>query len=330
MSKSLLTGLVSALFVLVFTILISVPHASAVEGSCSWHGGVDCSIGPDWDSSAICNDGWSDSGERYFEQIKCQTVPMCSLSQWAEMSDTNEMKSSRARFSELINSINTLNIEYPMIEIRIQQESAGRGITTAGLAPIIKAAQRVNRNGVATSTYEAQLLDQKMRVIQMGINKECIAFGVARQQAGNSTQQLRLKQAQAALQPTQTKLTDPYAQLTSDERCVKLGLGTFFNTDKQNCDSCSADTIRVKDTNTCQKPILVTKKAKNNSREELPVQAISVVKTQDIKTTEPSEIATTSQATTPSVQTNSSASKPQTFLGKLTSPFRSLWKRFFK
>ncbi len=34
-------------------------------GACSWHGGVDCSAGADFDGSVICNDGWRDSSVTY-------------------------------------------------------------------------------------------------------------------------------------------------------------------------------------------------------------------------------------------------------------------------
>jgi hypothetical protein len=315
---------------------LSVPHAFATEGTCSWHGGVNCSAGADWDGSAVCNDGWFDSSERYFQQIKCQETPMCSQSQWIELSDTDVMNTDRSRFSQLLTLINTLNIEYPMIEIRLQQEAAGRGITAGGLAPIIRAAQRVNRNGVDTSTYEAQLLDQKLRAAQMEINKTCISSGVAKQQADSLAQQLRMQRAQAALQqaqpiqPTyvqnqsaQTTLIDPYVTLTSDDRCVKLNLGTFFNTEKQICDTCSSGTVRVAGTNSCEKPVPTVKKVVSTPKQEVSIQATSSMKTEP-------RIATTSQATTTPIKVNPPTSKQNSFWQKIASPFRSIWGRIFK
>ena len=46
----------------------------AISGTCSWHGGVNCSAGADWDGSAICNDGWRDSTEIYSQQQICSST----------------------------------------------------------------------------------------------------------------------------------------------------------------------------------------------------------------------------------------------------------------
>ena len=35
------------------------------SGACSYHGGVDCTAGPDTDGSVICNDGWRNSSVTY-------------------------------------------------------------------------------------------------------------------------------------------------------------------------------------------------------------------------------------------------------------------------
>ena len=35
--------------------------ASSGSGACSWHGGVNCNVGSDWDGSVICRDGWRGS-----------------------------------------------------------------------------------------------------------------------------------------------------------------------------------------------------------------------------------------------------------------------------
>ena len=50
-----------------------IPSMShAVQGDCSYHLGIDCSAGPDWDGSVICNDGWKDSIDSYSDAIECQ------------------------------------------------------------------------------------------------------------------------------------------------------------------------------------------------------------------------------------------------------------------
>lgn len=67
-----------ATILIIFAFVFFFKMALAVEGTCSWHGGVDCSAGSDWDGSAICNDGWKDSSENYYSNTKCQdTLPQC-------------------------------------------------------------------------------------------------------------------------------------------------------------------------------------------------------------------------------------------------------------
>lgn len=72
---------------LISILLILTPKAQAVEGTCSYHGGVNCSAGADWDGSAICNDGWRDSTEDYYSQKICtQNLHYCSTAVSQELS----------------------------------------------------------------------------------------------------------------------------------------------------------------------------------------------------------------------------------------------------
>ncbi len=53
--------------ILLFTLLIIIAPLKtlATSGTCSWHGGVNCDIGKDYDGSVICNDGWHFSSVSY-------------------------------------------------------------------------------------------------------------------------------------------------------------------------------------------------------------------------------------------------------------------------
>ncbi len=59
-------------FLLIITFLPAI--TLAISGDCSWHGGINCSIGSDFDGSVICNDGWKDSSDKYTEAIECQNI----------------------------------------------------------------------------------------------------------------------------------------------------------------------------------------------------------------------------------------------------------------
>ena len=42
------------------------------QGGCSHHQGINCSLGADYDGSAICNDGWKDSTIKYSDVKICR------------------------------------------------------------------------------------------------------------------------------------------------------------------------------------------------------------------------------------------------------------------
>lgn len=53
-------------YLILFVLVALMPmRTSATSGACSWHWGVNCDAGADWDGSVVCNDGWRDSGVSY-------------------------------------------------------------------------------------------------------------------------------------------------------------------------------------------------------------------------------------------------------------------------
>lgn len=59
---------------------------SAEGGTCSWHGGINCNLLPDWDGSVICNDGWRDSSENYISSSECAGIKhFCTLSEYQSL-----------------------------------------------------------------------------------------------------------------------------------------------------------------------------------------------------------------------------------------------------
>ena len=59
------------IFFIIIQIIFIPIQINAVEGTCSWHNGVNCGAGPDWDGSTICNDGWRDSTEQFYFMKEC-------------------------------------------------------------------------------------------------------------------------------------------------------------------------------------------------------------------------------------------------------------------
>ncbi len=65
--------IISAL-ILLGGILSAPPVLAAGNGACSWHGGVDCSAGPNIFGAAICNDGF-ESDVRFGSILECTNNP---------------------------------------------------------------------------------------------------------------------------------------------------------------------------------------------------------------------------------------------------------------
>lgn len=88
----------SYLIVVLFLVTLIFPNnASATSGSCSYHGGVACSLGADYDGSVICNDGWRDSSVSFSDADECKsTLPSCPVPSVTK-SDCGSLRAQLAR-----------------------------------------------------------------------------------------------------------------------------------------------------------------------------------------------------------------------------------------
>lgn len=95
-----------------FALLVwaSVPIlALATSGACSYHGGVSCSAGADWDGSVICNDGWRDSSVSYSSMAMClpstssnATKHSCNSNQWDTLQSQYNLGGQQDKIDELM------------------------------------------------------------------------------------------------------------------------------------------------------------------------------------------------------------------------------------
>lgn len=77
MNKDISNNLKTLLIITAFFVALIPSFVSATQGSCSYHGGVNCSIGPDYDGSVVCNDGWRDSSVLFSNALECREVSTC-------------------------------------------------------------------------------------------------------------------------------------------------------------------------------------------------------------------------------------------------------------
>jgi hypothetical protein len=62
------------LILIVIFFAFSPNNSFAISGACSYHGGVNCSAGQDYDGSVTCNDGTRDSSVAYGDMSMCKSL----------------------------------------------------------------------------------------------------------------------------------------------------------------------------------------------------------------------------------------------------------------
>jgi len=96
---------------LIFLSSLSFSVVHATSGACSYHSGVNCSIGADYNGYAICNDG-SSSGVLFSDMDECKTAPRCVVDQatWdlAKKGVDDVSNSLDAEFNQYQNSLNEI------------------------------------------------------------------------------------------------------------------------------------------------------------------------------------------------------------------------------
>ncbi|TSC54861.1 MAG: hypothetical protein LiPW30_327 [Parcubacteria group bacterium LiPW_30] len=101
-------AVISIIFLGSFFILPSLSYA--VSGTCSYHGGVNCSAGFDWDGSAICNDGWRDSSELYSQVNGCSTDrrPLCTSEEVTQLQNKYGLPEIKQRWDSISQKIDAI------------------------------------------------------------------------------------------------------------------------------------------------------------------------------------------------------------------------------
>jgi hypothetical protein len=119
------------LFILALCVLLP-QNVFAVSGACSYHGGVSCSAGADWDGSVICNDGWKDSSIKYGDMIMCSNQPSysCSGEQYRELQGKwglekilTEIDTLQSQKEELKNQYSPVDASIYSLSISEQQQA---------------------------------------------------------------------------------------------------------------------------------------------------------------------------------------------------------------
>lgn len=145
----------------VITIIFIVPlSAFAIEGTCSWHGGVNCSAMFDWDGSAICNDGWRDSSELYYQVQECKTTisrHYCTTDESAQIDLKYGIAEKTAKITDISNQL-----------APISTESLSSTNASTLRSNAIKASELLSKFYIAQAEYSSA---------RNQANEECFALG---------------------------------------------------------------------------------------------------------------------------------------------------------
>jgi len=147
------------IFLLVFFVGVA-SVALATSGACSWHGGVNCAAGPDWDGSVICNDGWRESSVSYYDIKECS--PRCTSDELESLWQKYGVEERQAKLNEIIKETESLSEQMDETDDPIESSYLADQIQTL----------------LFTYKLEKDLLDDILNEVDM----ECSVLGYDRQQ----------------------------------------------------------------------------------------------------------------------------------------------------
>ena len=237
------------ILILTFFILFSPVVVFAVSGTCSSHGGVSCSAGPDYDGSPVCNDGWRDSSEEYYATQMCLVDKhLCTQEEFQSLSQENDTSSIENQMSNLISQINQT-----IYDGQIAYEEALNSGETLGFAQgEASRVQRENELKLAPLQTKYESLYNEYRMIRFELYFKCYWLGdQAYIKSLNSNQPVNNSQDSA----NYTSGTQSSNPKTPDELCNLSSSGSWYNTATNKCVVCPVNSKRTPNTNICESTI---------------------------------------------------------------------------
>ncbi len=234
-----------SVLVLIASVIFSmhISTANADSGTCSDHGGVDCSSMADWDGSAVCNDGWRDSSELYSSAQECnQLHHSCKASEYDAINSKYNLAGKQQTMSDLgdqLQSLNnqatTLQIEAINLPIEERKTEAGGNIEVAMHGrSVLATALADNQIKQSTLAAESLTVENQFRAAQSIYwsawnlsTEECWGLGdkeYQQQQANHTQSSPSLEQIQSLplVSPTPTSgvCGSPNSHRINQNQCV--------------------------------------------------------------------------------------------------------------
>jgi hypothetical protein len=152
----------------------------AVQGTCSYHRGVNCSSGADWDGSAICNDGWRDSTERFSDVSKCHpNRHICTSDEMNSLKLKYKLFEQEKQVKDLTSKLSELNYKAKLIPYTYPEvvKKQGRMVTERVMLGEIERELRLINLEVITVSAQLDAVYSKYVMDSNLINDECYALG---------------------------------------------------------------------------------------------------------------------------------------------------------
>ena len=327
--------------------LFAFPDNSfAIQGTCSYHGGVDCRAGADWDGSAICIDGWRDSSERFYSQKKCQEdLHHCSIEVSRELDEKYQIKGLTAK-----KELGCREIEAITQDVLSSDYSSDNRSYSETVEDALRAMEASARCVSAQDNLRFALNQSR---------NECYSIGEQEyyEEINNLYIELLRKQKVPIIENKTTAIDQTTKLKTPDELC-RLSTNnprSWYHTENKYCITCPAGSEHTPNTNKCvsssetiqkteeltpvnqamsvkQQPILNTDKQKEVEKISKKEDVATTVKQKGnsepiIKIEEPKEQF---PATTSDKEKLATTEQVKTLWGKFTTPVKSWWKRIFK
>jgi hypothetical protein len=160
------------IFIFALFIFPLISNASSVDETCFNHGGTNCIIGPDWDGSVICNDGWRDSFVFYSSSSECRDME-CTASELNNLYSKHNIRENLERIQEINKEILTVQNDL-MEEIKNIYNSS----ILSSVAEGKKAQAREEANDkIYSLELERSMLQSNIDIYLPDINIKCKALG---------------------------------------------------------------------------------------------------------------------------------------------------------
>ncbi len=226
------------ILVLIIASFSLIQSVQATSGACSYHGGVSCGAGPDWDGSAICNDGWRDSSVSYLSSNECVDYVSCTKSELETLYEKYNVHNLKSQKTNIQSQINIIYTELNAALVNVE----GKPITMQSIYAEKQRLVRDANSKILPLQAQLDLVNSQLPSALDSVIRECTALGIVKinklqQQsyASKLAQEQTLKEdREKELQKLLQTQCTVNSTLKDDGKCY-CNSGYTLNNDRTSC-----------------------------------------------------------------------------------------------